>query len=337
VDDINSPWRTTLITGVRGSGKTALLSDIRTNLENNGVIAIYVIPNEVMLDNVLAQLYRQLPKSIADKLPSLKNISVSFGVSVNFEKEKKVPNFTETFPYQIIELLDAFKKQNKSIVFLIDEAQKHTKDMRILISTYQDLIMREYPVNMVLAGMPSVISDILNDEVLTFLRRAKQIELDNIELMIVNYEFKKVFLNANAKLTNEIVSEAAAATHGYPYLIQLVGYYLWDYIQGGDNIDIFNDTLFNAKMELFRNVHKLVFNDLSNKDRDIIFAMSEDTGCSSVSVIGERLHMKKNIISIYRERLISAGVVKSCGRGLLRFNYPYMREFLINKKIELDL
>jgi len=341
VDDKNSPWRTTLITGVRGSGKTALLSDIRINHKNRDVIALYITPNEAMLDGVLVQLYRQLPKSISNALPEFKNVSVNLGVSVGFERDKKKPYFTETFSYQIMELMDIYMKQGKHIFFLVDEAQKHTENMRVLINTYQDLIMREYSVSMVLAGLPSVVSDILNDDILTFLRRSKQVELDNVELMIVEYEFKKVFLGIGTTLTEEIVSKAAAGTYGYPYMIQLVGYYLWDDMQemqdmqGIDSIDVLDDVLFKSKMELFRNVHRLVFADLSNRDRDFVFAMSEDEGLSSVSDIGERMQQKKNYISIYRDRLISAGVIKPGGHGLLCFNYPYMREFLQNKKKEL--
>ena len=335
VDDVNSPWRTTLITGVRGSGKTALLSDIRSNLDHQNAIALYVIPNEALLDSVLSQLHRQLPKSISGAAPELNSISVNLGVSVGLERDKKTPYFTETFSYQIMDLMDVYMKQGKHIVFLVDEAQKHTEDMRILISTYQDLVMREYSVSMVLAGLPLVVSDILNDDVLTFLRRAKQVELENVELMIVEHEFKKIFLGISTNLTQDVVTKAAAGTYGYPYLIQLVGYYLWDEAQCGNNPDVLDEVLFKSKVELFRNVHKLVFSDLSNREREFVFAMSEDEGFSSVSDIGERMQRKKNYMSLYRERLISAGVVKPAGHGLLCFCYPYMREFLLYKKQEL--
>jgi len=333
---MSSPWRTTLITGVRGSGKTALLSDIRSKHDNRDAVALYVVPNEALLDSVLAQLYRQLPKSISSAMPEFKSISANLGVSVGFERSKKPKSFTETFSYQIMDLMDAHMKQGKHIVFLVDEAQKHTGDMRVFISTYQDLVMRDYSVSMVLAGLPSVISDILNDDVLTFLRRAKQVDLENIELMVVEHEFKKVFLGAGAALTEDAVSKAAAATFGYPYLIQLVGYYLWEDMQSNSGVDVLDDVLFKSKMELFRNVHKLVFADLSNRDMEFVFAMSEDEKLSSVSAIGERMQKKKNFVSLYRERLISAGVVKPAGRGLLCFSYPYMREFLQARKQELE-
>ena len=323
-----------MITGVRGSGKTALLSDIRIKLDSTEVIALYVVPNEVILDSVLVQLYRQLPKSINSVLPEFKGISANVGASVSFEKNRKKPYFTETFSWYIMEIMDICMKEGKHIVFLIDEAQKHTEDMRVFITTYQDLVMREYRVSMVLAGLPSVVSDILNDDVLTFLRRAKQVELENVDLMIVEHEFNRVFSDVHSSLPGDMLTKAARATFGYPYLIQLIGYYLWEDIHGGEDVDILEDVLFKSKTEMYRNVHKLIFSGLSNMDREFLFAMTEDEGSSSVSSIGERLMKKKSYISLYRERLISAGVIRSCGYGTICFNYPYMKDFLLSKKQE---
>jgi len=335
VGDENSPWQTTLITGIRGSGKTALLSDIKISLDNEDVISLYVVPNDAILDSILTQLYRQLPKKLFDSMPELKSLSINLGVSIDLERDKKKPNFTESFSYQVMELVDIYMKQNKHIVFLIDEAQKHTEDMRVFISTYQDFIMRKYSVSMVLAGLPLVISDILNDDVLTFLRRAKQVELENIELMLIEHEFKKVFLGKSNSPTEENVQKAATATFGYPYLIQLIGYYMWENINTSKNPGILEDVLLISKAELFRNVHKLIYADLSNKDRDFVYAMSEDDGLSSVADIGDRMQKTKNYISLYRDRLISAGVIKPVGHGLVSFCYPYTNEFLHLKRQEL--
>jgi len=337
VGDMFNPWRTTLITGVRGSGKTALLSDIRINLDNPDVVALYVVPNEALLDSILTQLYRQLPKNILNSMPELKNISINLGVSIGVETGKTKPNFTESFSFQVMEFIDLYMKHDKHIVFLIDEAQKHTEDMRVFIGVYQDLIMRNYSVSMVLAGLPTVISDILNDDVLTFLRRAKQVELENVELTVVEYEFKKVFLNLGCALTEDDVSKVAIYTFGYPYLIQLIGYYLWEDIQLNTKAVNLDDVLFKSKTELFRNVHKLVYADLSNSDRVFVYAMAEDVGLSPVSSIGERMQKNGNYISTYRDRLISSGIIKSGGHGLVGFTYPYMKEFLHNMKREQSL
>jgi len=334
VTNANSPWRTTLITGIRGSGKTALLSDIKYHLDNKDIISLYIVPNEAMLDDILSQLYRQLPKSALSAVPELKNISVNLGVSVELEKDKKRPHFTESFSHQIMELIDIHMKQNNHVVFLVDEAQKHTEEMRIFISVYQKLIMREYSVSMVLAGLPAVVSDILNDDVLSFLRRAKQVELENVEAIIVEHEFMKIFTTKESKLTEEVIQKAAAGTFGYPYLIQLVGYYLWEKMCGNDNITSIDDVFITSKTELFRNVHKLIYADLSNRDREFVFAMSDDENSSLIADIGVRMQKEKNFLSLYRNRLISAGIIKPAGHGVLQFCYPYMREFLQMKKQE---
>jgi len=336
VDDDNSPWRTTLIRGIRGSGKTALLSDIRVNLDERNVISVDIVPNEAILENILTQLYRQLPKGILKTMPRLKSINLTRGVSVDFDGDKDRSYFKETFSYQIMEMMDAFMKKGKHIVFLVDEVQKHTEGMRIFISTYQNLIMREYSVSMVMAGLPSAVSKVLNDKILTFLRRAKQIDLNNIELIIIEHEFKKVFANEGSILTDEVVSKAAACTHGYPYLIQLIGYYLWEDMKNGSSVDVLEDVLVKAKAELFQNVHSVVFDDLSNQDRNFVFAMYEDEGVSSVSDIGKRMQKEKNQLSPSRNRLITAKVIKPAGHGLLSFSYPYMKEFLLYKKLELE-
>jgi len=334
IDDINSPWRTTLVTGVRGSGKTALLSNIRIKLDNPDIITVYIVPNEAILDSTLSQLYRQLPNSVSSALPALKGISLNAGISVELKSDKKSPEFTESFSYRIMEMMDVYMKQGKHVVFLIDETQKHTENMRIFINTYQDLVMREYSVSMVMAGLPSVVSNILNDDILSFLRRAKQVELENVELITVEHEFKKVFMNHDSHLTAEVILSAAKATYGYPYLFQLVGYNLWEEKQSSSD-SILEDVLIKAKAELFRNVHKLIFTGLSNSDKDFIFAMAEDNNTSSVADIGKRISKKKNHISLYRERLISAGVIKPCGYGMVCFVYPYMKEYLMQKKYEL--
>jgi hypothetical protein len=153
--------------------------------------------------------------------------------------------------------------------------------------------------------------------------------------MIVEHEFRKVFSPFATSLTEDIVAKAAIATNGYPYLIQLVGYYLWEKAQQGDFANILDDVLLTSKAELFRNVHRLIFAGLSNRDRDFMFAMTEDEVYSSVSDIGKRMEKEKNFISLYRERLISAGVVKPTGHGLLCYSYPYMREFLMQKRLEI--
>ena len=333
----NNPWRTTLLVGVRGSGKTAILADIQLRLQKSESIIVSTTPEGDFLDRVLGQIYRQLPKSVIDKLPKLKSISVNLGVSIGLEKADDTPYFTRSFDYQITEMLEAIKEKDIKVVFLIDESQKHTDDIRTFISTYQQLIMKDFPVSLVMAGLPEVITDVLNDDVLTFLRRANRIELENIDIPLVKADYRNVFRRAGLNISEELIAAASTSTQGFPYLIQLVGYYLWENIIAKFDGDILEQTLVESKSRLFKNVHQLVFDSLSNMDREFIFSMIEDVGNSKTQDILKRLGKDKNYVTQYRSRLISKGIIKSSGHGLVVFTFPYMREFLVLKQNEIGL
>ena len=65
----NSPWRSTLLIGVRGSGKTAVLSQIQTKAMDKDTFVVSVSPEVDFLDNVLGQLHKQMSKSKLKGLP----------------------------------------------------------------------------------------------------------------------------------------------------------------------------------------------------------------------------------------------------------------------------
>ncbi|MCL2249183.1 MAG: ATP-binding protein [Oscillospiraceae bacterium] len=333
----DNPWRTTLIVGVRGSGKTSILSDIQLRLKETNAIVVTTSPDEDFLNRILGQIYTQLPKSVINKLPKIKNISVSLSVSVGFENSTDNLPFTNTFDYQITQMLQSLKKGKTHVVFLIDESQKHTAEIRTFISTYQQLIMKEFPISLVMAGLPEVISDVLNDDVLTFLRRANRVDLENIDLNLVKADYRNVFRRSGFNACEHLVNDAAEATQGFPYLIQLIGYYLWENLEHQFDGDVLEQSLIESKSRLFKNIHQLVFDSLSNMDRDFIFSMAKDAGHSKIQNILNRLDKNKNYITQYRSRLISKGVIKPSGHGLIAFTFPYMREFLELKRAEIGL
>jgi len=337
LSSLNNPWRSTLIVGVRGSGKTATLSDIRSKLSESDTVIVGATPDVDFLERVLSQIYRQIPEPLIKKLPKLKSISVSAGIGVELGIENDEPYFTRNFEYQITEMLELIKKDKTNVVFLIDEAQKHTSEIRTFISTYQHLIMKEFPVSLVMAGLPEVITEVLNDDVLTFLRRANRVELENIDITLVKASYSNVFRRANLEIDEAIVSDAAHSTQGFPYLIQLIGYYLWENITLPFDGDVFEQTLIESKARLFKNVHQLVFDSLSNMDREFVFSMIQDIGDSKIQDILIRLGKNKNYITKYRTRLITKGVIKASGHGAIVFTFPYMREFLEIKRNEIGL
>ena len=332
-DNMNSPWRTTLLTGVRGSGKTAILSDLQRRFKEKNAIVVLTTPVEGFLDDVLGQIHRQLPSSFVSKLPKLSRINTGLGASFDIEDKENVPSFTSTFRYQITTMLEEIVKRKIKLVILIDEVQKHSSEMRIFVATYQQLLMEGFEIFLVTAGLPNAIKDILNDKILTFFRRSMQITLDYVDFSIVKHDYHEMFAAKYNNIDVNIVDKMALSTKGYPYLIQLVGYYMWETLEKEKDAEkAYEHSMVQVMPALFTNVHELIYSELSNADKSFVEAMAEDVKKSKISDIAMRLDKDKSYMSRYRGRLIASGVIKAVGHGELAFGIPYMREFILREK-----
>ena len=333
MNNINSPWRTTLLTGVRGSGKTAILSDLQMRFKENNEVVVLVTPVEGFLEDILGQVYRQLPKSFASKLPKVTSVNTGLGATFNVGNKKEEPYFTSTFRYQITSMLEEVAKKKIKLIILMDEVQKHSPEMRIFITTYQQLLMEGFEIILVMAGLPNAINDILNDKVLTFFRRSMQIKLDFVDYDLVRHDYQEVFTARYSDLSEQVIEDMVLATKGYPYLIQLIGYYMWESLESkSDEALAFKSTMIKVLSALYTNVHQLIYTELSNGDKKFVAAMAEDPEKTMVSDIEIRLNRNKGYVSRYRARLIILGVVKAVGHGELAFGIPYMREFILRNQ-----
>lgn len=63
-------------------------------------------------------------------------------------------------------------------------------------------------------------------------------------------------------------------------------------------------------------------------DRLFLTAMAVDPGPSRMADIADRLGVSSTYASQYRLRLLAAEVIASAGHGLVRFELPYLRDYL---------
>ena len=133
-----------------------------------------------------------------------------------------------------------------------------------------------------------------------------------------------------ASISGTACRRAAAATGGYPFLIQLVGYHVWR--QRPDqraitvaDVDAGAATAMSRMESL---VHEPALADLSNVDRAFLAAMAMDDGPSRISDVAKRLGVELGYTSVYRQRLLDAQMIEPAGHGLLRFTLPRMTEHL---------
>ena len=288
LDDPDEENRTIIISGIKGSGKTAMFSEIRSLLDSSQIVVVGAGMTEADL---------QENASIEDSLPI-----VYFADDV----DKDMPGFASF-------VADFFADKSSS-----DKANSKQNS------------------RLVLAGLPHAIDDLLKDKNFDKLKSAFRITLSNIHTDEVLMLFSDTVADNEKneeEIDQDVLQRAAEATLGYPYLIQLIGYYLSKEENGIDDKAV-DRAIFRSKIELYKNIHEPLVWSLSSKDRMFLWAMAQDEGASEFGEIAKRMDVSTGYASKYRERLIGADVIYSSAYGELAFTLPYMKEYIEKEYVE---
>ena len=126
------------------------------------------------------------------------------------------------------------------------------------------------------------------------------------------------------------LERAAAATLGYPYLLQLVGYYLLEFAGSATSItsDAVELAIRASRQALEDAVFAPCLAPLSKRDEEFVRAMAVDCGASAVSEVAKRLGVSASSAQQTRARLIGHGVITAPRVGAVELAVPYLAEFL---------
>jgi hypothetical protein len=326
---IGNPHRSTIFIGARGMGKTVLLNEISKRAMAAGWIAAQITVNPEMLDDALDQVNSKAAHLIETGRMELTGISAA-GFGLQFSSLDKVPL---GWRQKITDKIEELRKYDTGVLFLIDEVHANEPNLKTFLTAYQHLLMEERKVAIALAGLPASVSDLLNTDVITFLRRAYKERLGNIEIDAVRAGLESTFSDNGRTLEQSALDAAAAATEGYPYLIQMIGFQIWE-MSDSEHIGLGDAErgIKIARESLADNVHEASLSDLSGMDRRFLAAMAVDEGPTKVGDIAERIGRDTGYVSQYRKRLLEAGIIVDTRYGYLDFAIPLMRGYIRNLK-----
>lgn len=118
--------------------------------------------------------------------------------------------------------------QGSGLLITVDEAQDASReDMGAIATSVQYMIRKQQNIALIFAGITTGVLDMLNGEGVASLRRAKAEELASIPAEEVADSFRKTIETLGFMVAQDVLEYMAAKTHGYAYLVQLVGYSVW--------------------------------------------------------------------------------------------------------------
>ena len=327
-----SPGRATIYTGARGVGKTVLLNEIEEQARVRGWLVISETATRGFVKRITEQHLPELLAQIDPKAIESKMQSMGLGAIGSISWSTTSIHIPKMGLRNQLELLTGLLVENETgLLITLDELHKHQRaEFRDFATTVQHLFREECELAFTGAGLPSSVEEILNDQVLTFLRRAERHPLGPVTLEDVAEGLRSPIEDHGREIGEEACHEAAVATEGHPFMIQLVGYHSWK--QHPEEKEIALDDVRVGVPIAWRRlgtlVHSSSLSDVSDVAKTFLLAMAQDDGPSKMSDIEERLGCDPNYAYVYRSRLITTGVIKRAGYGRVDFVLPYLREYL---------
>lgn len=332
-EPVGSRERCTLFLGQRGMGKTALLLELSDRAQKEGYVVARVTAHEGMPKAIIEQFQlngSQYFKDEKRKLTGMNAGVLGFSIGLTFSE---AADRQYGFRAKMSLLCDKLAEKGKGALILIDEVRTSAA-MREVAAAYQELVGDRKNVAIAMAGLPHAVSKLLNDSVLTFLNRATRVELGLISTNMIRAYLEKAFKLIKIEASDDILDRAAMATRGFPYLMQLIGYYIIQYTpERGVVTDTIMDKAETAALDdMEKNVFEPILNPLSDNDKIFLKALARCGETVTTAKLQAELGRKGPAIQPYRKRLIEAGVIEAPRRGELVFAVPYLSEYLLEQK-----
>ena len=306
-----------MITGVRGSGKTVMMTNIAHELKaDDSWIVIELNPTRHLLQSLAAKIY-SLPEMHARFLNARLDFS-AFGLGLSVENSAPATDIEN-----VLELmLDQIKESGKRLLITIDEVTC-SEYIRIFVSSFQIFLCQEQPIFLLMTGLYENLYDLQNDKSLTFLYRAPKLLLEPLNYTAVRNHYMKIF-----NIDTESASKMTSLTKGYPFAFQVLGYLYWEN-RSTKNID---EILPEYDQYLEEYVYSKIWSELSEQDQRIPLSISPDDGLK-VKELRTRLQMSSELFSVYRDRLRRKGVIDTHEYGKVSFSLPRFSNFVEMRKL----
>ncbi len=328
-----SAGRATIYTGARGSGKTVMLNAIEDCARELGWVVVNETASEGFVDRIVHQQLPRLLETLDPKATRRRVTGATGPLGTGAVTWENAASHTPepTLRSQIELITNLLAESETGLLITLDEIHySQIAELRQLATTVQHAFREDRELAFVGAGLSSAISDIVNDDVLTFLRRAERHALGSVANEDVARAIKTPVEASGRRVADDVLAVMVQGTRGYPFLIQLVGAQVWRLHRSEPEISMDNarEGVAKALRRLGTLIYEPALVGASAIDKSFLLAMAEDDGPSRMKDIQQRLAIGANFASQYRLRLIASELIEPTSHGYVDFALPYLRDYL---------
>ena len=328
--------RALFITGTRGMGKTALVERLSGQARVAGWETI-----DVSAENALAGLFRHLARFDTKTTTVAPQVSVTVfgtGGSVGGSGTQNTSHYTlDDLDTLLLERAAAAKA---GLFVSIDEVQKvPLDDISRICGAVQMASRKGCDIALVVAGLPYAHADIIHHDGCTYMWRCVHEELGLLSRAEVEGAFVEAFAAIEGLgIAPEALQRLVEASSGHPYMMQLLGYHAVEVAGQNAGGDSYRLTAGDAEAVVpvalaayERRSLQPLLDEMGEGETGYLRAMAslmEDARLAATGDVARAMGREHRQVAPYRQKLLDAGVIVAPARGTVRFNIPYLREFV---------
>ena len=342
--------RPSILYGLRGVGKTVLLSSMRDAAEGEGMTVVTIeAPENRSLPGILVPALRaallrldrmkQATAGVTRALRALAGfaqLKVKFDdleVALDFEPEAGLADSGDLetdLADLIVAVGEAAKERGSAMILVIDELQYVPEEqLAALISALHRASQKQLPVTMLGAGLPQLLGQ---------MGRAKSYAERLFEFVAVGpleADAARAAIRLPVEREEEAIDVAAldaiaAETQGYPYFLQEWGKHSWDAADASPITaqDVAAATQ-SALAELDSSFFRVRFDRLTPAEKRYLRGMATlGPGPHRSGDVAEALGVKVSSVAPTRNSLIAKGMLYSPAHGDTAFTVPLFDAFM---------
>lgn len=345
------PSQGMILIGLRGVGKTVLLSEIRDVAEAEEYDVVFIEAHEgKTLAEMLVPPLRETLFSL-NRVEHAKHLAarglrvlrsflgainvtiegISYGLGVEPETGTADSGDLEADLPRLLEVIaEAAKAAGKPILLLVDEIQYlASHEFSALIMGLHRVNQRQFPMVMIAAGLPQTLALAGNSK--SYAERLfRYPEVGALEEADARLALEAPAKAEGATFEADAIEKILQTTKRYPYFLQQWGYDSWNCAEGpsisGADVDCATE---HALRELDQSFFKVRFDRCTPSEKRYMRALAElGPGKQRSGDVADQLGVKVTSLGPVRNSLIRKGMIYSPAHGDTAFTVPLFDEFM---------
>ena len=342
--------RSVILYGLRGVGKTVLLSAIWNRAEDEGMVVVSLeAPENRSLPGILVPALRssllrldRIKRATAGVTRALRALAGFAKLRLRYDDLEVVLDF-ESEPgladsgdldADLADLLvavgEAAKERETAVILVIDELQ-YVPEVQLAarIAALHRVSQRQLPITLIAAGLPQLPGQ-MGDAKSYAERLFEFIPIGPLDAVAANEALRLPIEREEERITDAAIAAILADTQGYPYFLQEWGKHGWDVADaspiGAEDIATARDL---ALAELDASFFRVRFDRLTPKEKTYLRSMAQlGEGPHRSGDIAEAMGVKVTSVGPTRNSLIAKGMIFSPSHGDTAFTVPLFDAFM---------